>query len=531
MKIILGWFTIVVVVVAFCASNTHGAESYDKALSKTAVFICLKELRYKNKLHNFRIAVYGFHNEETGRGCKALTASLANKMVSIIHNIKTFADANFTIVARRNLDTIETEYLISKGDREEGYSTVFTLLEDSDILITGTWQNGESVFVLNVKALEIRKGRTRVITSHQVTIDKFGLPGNLLDCLSLKKPKVKQPESESRPPAIRALQEEISRQDKLIEDLRKRRQTEERKLEMVAVIEERKKTIVKLMQKPGKGVAYTTRRYDENLAFVNILTTRDGLDIYINDVWVGKSPLKLYEIEAGKTHTITAKRDPRYFVPTQIEKQYDKFSRIQEKLTVHRGTGKILLLGKELFDTVKVDGKPIDFDPKRPIITVFAGRRRVTLFQEPKVASFVQDVWVGDVIRRDVIRWYDRFVRHGTSVVLDNLTGLEWVAGPDKDTTWDEARTWVQSLNLDGGGWRMSTTDELEGFQKKSMGFYNITSLLKATSGQHLWVWSGETKGSSNAWIFNFDNGARYWRSRNSSLYNRVFAVRSRGGG
>ena len=526
MRIILGCFTVAVGIVVFCASNTYGAESYDKALSETAVFI-LKELKYNNKLNARRIAVYGFHNEESGLGCKALTASLANKMVSTIHNIKTFTDTKFAIVARRHLNAIETEYLISKGRMEKGYSNVFTLLEDSDILITGAWQNGESVFVLTVKAFEIRKRRTRVITSRQVTIDKFGLPGNLLDCLSLKKAKIKQPESEPRPPAIRALQEEISRQDRLIEELRKRKQTEERKLEMTAVIEKRKKTIAELMRKPGKGVAYTTHRYDENLAFVNIVTSPVNLDIYIDDVWVGKSPLKLYEIEAGKTHTITAKGDLRYFLPTQIKRRYDKFSRVQEKLIIQRGRGKILLLGKELFDTVKVDGNPINFNPNRPLIVVPAGRRRLSILKGSKLASFVQDVWAGDVIRRDVIGVGNRFFRHGKVMILDDWTGLEWVTGPDKNMTWDEAKNWVQSLNIDGGGWRMPTMDELAGLYKKGAGSRNMTPLLKTTGW---WVWSGETKGSSGAWDFDYGTG-RSWLDRGPSYDGRAFAVRSRNDG
>jgi len=494
MRIILGWFTVAVGIVAFCASNTHGAESYDKALSETAVFI-LKELKYNNKLRDRRIAVYGFHNEESGLGCKALTASLANKMVSTIHNIKTFTDTKFAIVARRNLNAIETEYLISKGRMEKGYSNVFTLLEDSDILITGAWQNGESVFVLTVKALEVRKRGTRVITSRQVTIDKFGLPGNLLDCLSPKKAKMKQPESESRPPAIRALQEEISRQDRLIEDLRKRRQTEERKLEMMAVIEKRKKAIAKLIQKPGKGVAYTIRRYDKNLAFVNIVTKPDSLDIYIDDVWVGKSPLKLYEIEAGKTHTITAKGDLRYFVPTQIKRRYDKFSRVEETLTVNRGTGKLLLLGKELFDRVYVDANRINFNRNRPLIEVYAGKRMVEVTTDSKAARFEQDIWEGSVIRKDVSLMPHsgggHFVQYLSGIVKDSSTGLEWIIGPDVDTAWHEAKRWVENLSIDGGGWWMPTGKELITLlQKSRKGNPSIIPIFK-TTGCFVWYAKG----------------------------------------
>jgi len=60
-----------------------------------------------------------------------------------------------------------------------------------------------------------------------------------------------------------------------------------------------------------------------------------------------------------------------------------------------------------------------------------------------------------------------RYVAYANGIVKDTNTGLEWKAGPDKDTNWNQARSWVQSLNLDGGGWRMPTMDEVEGLYKK----------------------------------------------------------------
>ncbi|MBC8427233.1 MAG: DUF1566 domain-containing protein [Deltaproteobacteria bacterium] len=115
-------------------------------------------------------------------------------------------------------------------------------------------------------------------------------------------------------------------------------------------------------------------------------------------------------------------------------------------------------------------------------------------------------------------------------VVSDLRTGLQWKAGPDKNVNWNEARSWVRSLNLDGGGWRMPTTDELKTLYKQGAGKRNMTPLLKTTGWD---VWSGETKGSSSAWAFHFrDGGGRHWYFRNTPhLPGRAFAVRSRSDG
>ena len=125
-----------------------------------------------------------------------------------------------------------------------------------------------------------------------------------------------------------------------------------------------------------------------------------------------------------------------------------------------------------------------------------------------------------NAIKRDGI-----YVAYANGIVKDTNTGLEWKTGPDKDTDWNEARSWVQSL---GGDWRMPTMDELEGLYKKGKGNRNITPLLRTTGW---YVWSGETKGSSNGRNFNFNDGYRYGNDRGNSSNGRAFAVRSRGDG
>ena len=113
-------------------------------------------------------------------------------------------------------------------------------------------------------------------------------------------------------------------------------------------------------------------------------------------------------------------------------------------------------------------------------------------------------------------------------VVSDFSTGLQWKAGPDKSTDWNEARSWVQSLNFDGGEWRMPTMDELSVLYKNGAGDRNMTPLLNTTGW---FVWSGETKGWSKTEPFDFRYGGRYWPGRRSGNGVRGFAVRSRSDG
>ena len=124
-----------------------------------------------------------------------------------------------------------------------------------------------------------------------------------------------------------------------------------------------------------------------------------------------------------------------------------------------------------------------------------------------------------------VVDRHGHYIKYAIGIVKDTRTGLEWYAGPDKDTNWNEAKRWVESLNVANGGWHMPTRKELEALYKMGTGKRNMTPLLKTTGWQ---VWSGETKDSSSSWGFGFGSGFEFWDTSAFSSDRRGFAVRSR---
>jgi TolB-like protein len=120
-----------------------------------------------------------------------------------------------------------------------------------------------------------------------------------------------------------------------------------------------------------------------------------------------------------------------------------------------------------------------------------------------------------------------RFEKLASGVVRDTKSGLEWYAGPDKSTGWDDAKIWVTGLKIDGGGWRMPTLKELKGLYQKGAGSRNMAPLLETTGW---WVWALDSTGSSSsipAMSFDFDDGREFLGKRDISHYHRGFAVRS----
>ena len=80
----------------------------------------------------------------------------------------------------------------------------------------------------------------------------------------------------------------------------------------------------------------------------------------------------------------------------------------------------------------------------------------------------------------------ERFIANDNGTVEDTKTGLEWYAGPDKNTSLREAKSWVENLTVADGGWRMPTRKELQTLYKKGAGGRNMTPLLK-TTGWDIW--------------------------------------------
>ena len=119
----------------------------------------------------------------------------------------------------------------------------------------------------------------------------------------------------------------------------------------------------------------------------------------------------------------------------------------------------------------------------------------------------------------------ERFTKDSSGVITDSRTGLQWYVGPDKDTNWYDAKKWVESLTLAGGGWRMPSRSELRGLYQKGTRRLTLAPIFKTTGWD---VWSGEICGAPFAWLLTYTPlGGETCSSRSRDMNFRVFAVRS----
>lgn len=120
-----------------------------------------------------------------------------------------------------------------------------------------------------------------------------------------------------------------------------------------------------------------------------------------------------------------------------------------------------------------------------------------------------------------------RYLVTKEGVLVDTATDLEWFAGPDKDTSWEQAQSWVAGLKAGKGGWRIPARKELTTLVTLGSGKMSIQPNIRF-SGKYILVWSMQKGDPDSAWAFPFTLGASPEIILDESKSKRALAVRSR---
>lgn len=127
-----------------------------------------------------------------------------------------------------------------------------------------------------------------------------------------------------------------------------------------------------------------------------------------------------------------------------------------------------------------------------------------------------------------------RFIRNEESGIIEDLkTGLQWLEGPEKPTSWEGAQEWLATLN---DGWRAPTVEELKSLyleESKRKGVHgdplHIHRSFHMEKAYSLWS-VGRT--SNSAWMYDFSRGYAHWTEAwVVGTYDRAIAVRSKAAG
>ena len=148
----------------------------------------------------------------------------------------------------------------------------------------------------------------------------------------------------------------------------------------------------------------------------------------------------------------------------------------------------------------------------------------VVKIEKPKekvlVASISPDVTKPEISARD-----RHFIKYANGIVHDTQTGLEWVAGPDKNPSWYQAKDWVNGLTIAGGGWRLPKVSELKTLYQKGKGRVHRTPIFNTGTSK---VWSVSSVALQRALCYDFESGIRCQGRKVWPYDSAAFAVRTR---
>ena len=110
-------------------------------------------------------------------------------------------------------------------------------------------------------------------------------------------------------------------------------------------------------------------------------------------------------------------------------------------------------------------------------------------------------------LKKDYTLFFSPFKVLSNGVIKDPRTGLEWAPVPMPTVNYDMAAAYAQSLSLAGGGWRLPTSDELEGLYKTGQ---NGCGLDWAFGNRYPNAWAADIKNRSERRVFDFLRGEVY---------------------
>ncbi len=126
---------------------------------------------------------------------------------------------------------------------------------------------------------------------------------------------------------------------------------------------------------------------------------------------------------------------------------------------------------------------------------------------------------------------YADFNRNTEGVVTDSKTNLQWQdnysdnANAVKSAAWAAAISYCESLDLDGGKWRLPNLNELTSLLDDTRGDPSINNVFQNTTSDNYWSSTTQVSNTDKAYFVGFYFGYQYMHSKTTA--HLVRCVRS----
>ncbi len=192
----------------------------------------------------------------------------------------------------------------------------------------------------------------------------------------------------------------------------------------------------------------------------------------------------------------------------------EDFNHLEEAFELHQ-PGSLLSLVKDAFGFDFSDSiSRAEYENIRVNLTALKEKARFKAVNEPHGTLYSDLIKALDEIESNLSEPSPepRFTRDALGVITDSKTNLQWLEGPNRPSSWEDAQEWIQSL---GGSWRTPTLAELEGIylpESRRKGIYGdplcLDYAFQRESGYSLW---SVERYPGTAWMFDFSRGYAHW--------------------
>ncbi len=226
---------------------------------------------------------------------------------------------------------------------------------------------------------------------------------------------------------------------------------------------------------------------------LSVTSDPTGAEIYLNEKQMGVTPAELAGLPAGK-YAIRLKKDG-----------YEEWT---DAIVVKAGTT-ILVKPANLKAVVlshSTQSEPI----QKPVEEI----------PKPDKSAAQSKLQPAETVIKPSSQ---RFVIESSGIIKDTQTGYEWIVGPDKDTTWDQADAWAKGLKTGDKNWRLPYKSEVATLYQKGAGTRNLYPVFQI-SGWYVWA---ESENSSNSWSFYLYDGEPVKYLKQTDNQRRAFAIQT----
>jgi len=172
---------------------------------------------------------------------------------------------------------------------------------------------------------------------------------------------------------------------------------------------------------------------------------------------------------------------PRFFSLTSQELFDCLRDGLPDDVDANSSTEKKQELVSELKDIIK--GRNLQFrDKMMEMLEVFSNSIQYQGIKYEKEQITVTYVNENKIKPRKKIKHNQHYIKYDNGIIHDTMRGQEWFVGPDQDIDWFNAKSWIDLLVIEGGGWRMPTNSEVQALHDIKTGFFETTGRFVWTS-------------------------------------------------